>query len=179
MSTIRSYRDLQVWQEAMTLAELCYKRTSGFPHRETYGLHRQIRRASVSVPSNIAEGHSRRTLSAYINHLSIALGSQAELETQIELAHRLVYLKDAEATELLELAGRVGRRLHALIQSLESSKNSVSPPPKHDFGISAPNIKDAIPATPNRELQTRPQKPGPQTPGPRTQHPAPSMEVEH
>ena len=122
MSPIKSYRDLQVWQEAMTLAELCYKRTSSFPARETYGLRSQIRRAAVSVPSNIAEGHSRRTLSTYINHLSIALGSQAELETQIELAHRLVYLKDSEATELLELAGRVGRRLHALMRSLENGR---------------------------------------------------------
>jgi four helix bundle protein len=133
MAEIRSYRDLDVWKEAMTLAELCYKRTSGFPSQETYGLLSQIRRAAVSVASNIAEGHSRRTLSAYLYHLSIALGSQAELETQIELSRRLKYLSESEANEVLELAGRVGRRLHALMRSLEQGKESVypSPSPQH------------------------------------------------
>jgi len=106
----------------MLLAELCYKRTADFPSREMYGLMSQIRRAAVSVPSNIAEGQCRRTLPAYLNHLSIALGSQGELETQIELSRRLTYLTDSEAEEVLELAGRVGRRLHALMRSLEQSK---------------------------------------------------------
>jgi four helix bundle protein len=126
MLPIRSHRDLVVWQEAMALAELCYKRTSNFPALERYGLMSQIRRAVVSVASNIAEGHGRRTLPAYLSHLSIALGSQAELETQIELSHRLVYLNDSEANEVLDLAGRVGRRLHALMRSLEERNGTVS-----------------------------------------------------
>lgn len=121
---IRSHRDLVVWQEAMELAELCYNRTSGFPSHERYGLMSQIRRAVVSVASNIAEGHGRRTLPACLNHLSIALGSQAELETQIELSQRLAYLNDSEAREVLDLAGRAGRRLHALMRSLEGGKGS-------------------------------------------------------
>ena len=103
----------------MKLAELCYSATADFPPRETYGLANQIRRASVSVRSNIAEGHSRRTLQAYLNHLSIALGSQSELETQIELSCRLKLMPKKAADEVLKVAGQVGRMLHALIRSLE------------------------------------------------------------
>jgi four helix bundle protein len=146
----------------MVLAELCYKRTKGFPSHERYGLMSQIRRAAVSVASNIVEGHGRRTLPAYLNHLSIALGSQAELETQIELSHRLVYLSDSEANEVLDLSGRVGRRLHALMRSLENGKGSVSP---------TPQMKRAQPS------------PNPQPPRiphlvPSTQHPAPDTHTE-
>ena len=122
MIAIKSYRDLDVWQEAMKLAELCYERTAGFPSREMYGLVSQIRRAAVSVPSNIAEGHSRRTLQAYLNHLSIALGSQSELETQIELSCRLKFLSEDSAREILQKAEQVGRMLHALMRSLEQKQ---------------------------------------------------------
>ena len=119
MQPIKSYRDLEVWRNAMTLAELCYKAIATYPQREIYGLASQIRRASVSIPSNIAEGHSRRTLQAYLNHLSIALGSQSELETQIELSCRLKLLPKQSADEIMKVAGQVGRMLHALIRSLE------------------------------------------------------------
>jgi four helix bundle protein len=119
MGDIRSYRDLDVWQQAMKLAEVCYHSTQGFPKRETYGLASQIRRAAVSIASNIAEGHSRSTRQAYLNHLSIALGSQSEVETQVELASRLGLIPNEAAQEILALAGQVGRMLHALIASLE------------------------------------------------------------
>ena len=119
---IQSYRDLEVWREAMKLAEVCYEATAAFPTRETYGLASQIRRAAVSVASNIAEGHSRRTLQAYLNHLSIALGSQSELETQIELSRRLKLVSEALAKEILVKAEQVGRMLHALMRSLEHRK---------------------------------------------------------
>ena len=125
---IQSYRDLEVWREAMKLAEVCYEATAAFPARETYGLASQIRRAAVSVPSNIAEGHSRRTLQAYLNHLSIALGSQSELETQIELSQRLKLLPERSAREILQKAEQVGRMLHALMHALEG-KNKQSPAP--------------------------------------------------
>ena len=91
----------------------------GFPKREIYGLSSQIRRAAVSIPSNIAEGHSRSTRQAYLNHLSIALGSQSEVETQVDLASRLSLMPRETAEEILALAGQVGRMLHALIASLE------------------------------------------------------------
>ena len=113
------FEKLEVWQKAMRLAEMCYEKTASFPARETYGLVSQIRRAAVSVPSNIAEGHNRRTLQAYLNHLSMALGSQAEVETQVELACRLKLLPEQPARDILSMAEQVGRMLHALIASLE------------------------------------------------------------
>ena len=147
MSSIRSYRDLRVWQEAMELTELCYKRTAGFPKCEIYGLQSQVRRAAVSVVSNIAEGHSRQSRAAYLNHLSIALGSQAEVETQIELSLRLAYLSDSEAKEILDLAARVGRQLHALMASLGKGRISHSPSSQH----LAPSPKSPAPS-PQKEV---------------------------
>ena len=126
---IRSYRDLEVWQQAMKLAELCYKETEAFPRRETYGMVSQIRRAAVSIASNIAEGNSRRSRQAYLNHLSIALGSQSELETQVELSRRLTLLPDKSGQGILELAEVVGRMLHALIRSLEQKGERLTHPP--------------------------------------------------
>jgi four helix bundle protein len=119
MDTIKSYRDLEVWRTAMELAQRCYEITAEFPKREVYGLASQLRRAAVSVASNIAEGHSRRTRQAYLNHLSIALGSQSEVETQIDLSCRLGFISKQCSEEILLLAGQVGRMLHALVKSLE------------------------------------------------------------
>jgi four helix bundle protein len=116
---IRSYRDLDVWQQAMKLAEVCYDSTEGFPKREIYGLASQIRRAAVSIASNIAEGNSRSTRQAYLNHLSIALGSQSEVETQVDLAARPSLMPNETAEEVLALAGQAGRVLHTLIASLQ------------------------------------------------------------
>ena len=126
---IKSYRDLDVWQQAMKLAEVCYKETDAFPARETYGMANQIRRAAVSIPSNIAEGNSRRTRQAYLNHLSIALGSQSELETQVELSRRLNLFSEKSAQDILGLAEVVGRMLHSLIRSLEQKGEQVTPAP--------------------------------------------------
>jgi four helix bundle protein len=81
MNSIETYRDLEAWQFGMTLVERCYAETKGFPVDERYGLTAQLRRAAISIPSNVAEGACRRTTNAYINHVSIALGSHAELET--------------------------------------------------------------------------------------------------
>ena len=78
----------------MDLAEYCYKATASFPKSELYGLTGQLRRASVSIPSNVAEGHGRRTTKAYLNHVSIAIGSQAEFATCIELAARFGFLDE-------------------------------------------------------------------------------------
>ena len=124
---IRSYRDLEVWQRAMELAEICYDGTARFPARETYGLANQIHRAAVSVASNIAEGHSRRTRQAFLNHLSIALGLQSELETQVELSRRLNLLAEQSARDILKRAEDVGRMLHALMSALE---RKTSPEPR-------------------------------------------------
>ena len=123
---IVSYKDLDGWQKAMELAERCYRITDRFPKAEQFGLTIQIRRAAVSIASNIAEGHNRRTRQAYANFVSIALGSQAELETQLELAVRLGLLDRAAAEPVIALAGDVGRILHGLSRVLESSNRRSS-----------------------------------------------------
>jgi four helix bundle protein len=107
----------------MKLAEMCYEATAQFPPRETYGLVSQIRRAAVSIASNIAEGHSRRTRQAFLNYLSIALGSQSELETQIELSRRLKLIAEGSAKIILKDAEEVGRMLHGLIRRLEQDRS--------------------------------------------------------
>src|SRR5262245_50247748 len=115
--TIQSYRDLDVWYKAMTLVERCYGVMKGFPDHERFGLGAQIRRAAVSVPSNIAEGSCRPTR-AYINHIGIARGSLAELETCLELAVRVGYLERPRVNQLFELAAETGRMLNGLARSL-------------------------------------------------------------
>ena len=114
MAPIRSYRDLDAWKLSMTLAEDCYRFTDQFPKSEIFGLAAHIRKSAVSIPSNVAEGHSRRSRSAFANFVGIAMGSQAELETQIELARRLELGQEQDAIRLLEAAADVGRILHGL-----------------------------------------------------------------
>jgi four helix bundle protein len=121
MAAITSYRDLIVWQKSMALAEQCYAVTDQFPRDERFGLTAQIRRAAVSIPSNLAEGHNRRSRQAFANHVAIALGSQAELETQLQLAVRLRFLSESAASPVLAQASEVGRLLHGLVQSLENT----------------------------------------------------------
>ncbi len=113
------HKRLTVWNKAMDLVELCYRVTSQFPRTEAFGLCSQIRRAAVSIPSNIAEGHNRRSRPSYAQHVSIALGSQAELETQLELAERLGMAMPAELSPVRALAAEVGRALHGLARALE------------------------------------------------------------
>ena len=117
MSTF-TYRDLDVWKQGMDLVERAYQATESFPKSELYGLTSQLRRAAVSIPANIAEGHSRRTTKAYLNHVSVAIGSQAELETHLELSRRLGYLKPQEGSQLTGSAQSVGRLLYGLYRAL-------------------------------------------------------------
>jgi four helix bundle protein len=121
MASIESYKDLIAWQKAMTLASECYRLTTAFPIEERYGLTAQIRRCAVSIPSNLAEGHNRRSRQVFANHVGIALGSQAELETQVALAVRLDFVSQVAAAPVLDLAAEVGRLLHGLVRSLEDS----------------------------------------------------------
>ena len=97
MGEVKSYQDLIVWQKAMDLVTEIYRITKNFPKEEIYGLTNQMRRAAISIPSNIAEGHARKSRAEYIRFLSIAQGSRAELETQILIAVRLGYLADDES----------------------------------------------------------------------------------
>jgi four helix bundle protein len=116
---IRSYRDLIAWQRAMDLVEGVYRVTHSFPKDELYGLTSQLRRAAVSVPSNIAEGQGRGTVGEFIHYLRIAHGSLCETETQILIAQRLSYLNSQQVRALLDLAREVGRLINGLLTSLK------------------------------------------------------------
>jgi four helix bundle protein len=116
---ITSYRDLVVWQQAMELAELVYDLTEAFPRHELFGLTSQMRRAAVSIPSNIAEGTRHRTR-GYLYRVIIALGEHAELETQAILSLRRSYLSSEQMTKFDAMSASVGRLAHALVRSLEA-----------------------------------------------------------
>ena len=103
----------------MDFVERCYQTTAKFPREELFGLPSQIRRAAVSVPSNVAEGYSRRKTRVYLHHVRIALGSHGELETCIEIACRLGLLSSTTAAPLEEHLGSVGKLLYRLHESLE------------------------------------------------------------
>jgi four helix bundle protein len=119
-SMIQSFRDLTVWQKGVDLTVRVYEVTNAFPRSEAFGLTSQIRRAVVSIPSNIAEGKAAGGQN-YPRHLRIALGAEAELQTQIELARRLGLVDDKIASELLQNTAEVGRMLSALLKSLRSN----------------------------------------------------------
>jgi four helix bundle protein len=114
---IQSFRDLQVWQKSMDLAVQIYKATEQLPKSEAYGLTSQVRRAVVSIPANVAEGKAIGGQS-YPRHVKIALGSEAELQTHIELARRLDMLDSKEASQLIQQISEVGRMLTKLLNSL-------------------------------------------------------------
>ena len=117
-SGIRSFRDLDVWQAAMDLVVECYRLTDTFPPSERYGLTSQIRRSSCSIPSNIAEGHNRRATRVYLHHVNVALGSEAELETHLEIAFRLGLVSRERLRTVTEQRAGVGRMLSRLASSL-------------------------------------------------------------
>jgi len=127
---VRSYRDLLVWQDSMELVVRIYRTTSTFPREERYALVDQLRRAAISVPSNIAEGHGRSRTGDYLRYLSVAVGSLHEVETQLQIATRLGYIAGDVEKELLDACDRVGRMLGALIRALRrrlSSRPSPTP----------------------------------------------------
>ena len=116
-----TFHDLRVWQEAMNLTEEIYRATAQFPKHELYGLSSQMRRAAVSVPSNIAEGKGHRSDPEFVRFLFHARGSLLELETQILIARRLQYLPEEKAGELCGHAAAIGRGLNALINRFRAN----------------------------------------------------------
>jgi len=120
----KNYRDLIAWQKAMDLVELVYSETKKFPREEVYALSSQLRRAAVSVPSNIAEGQGRTSSKEFLNFLSMAYGSLREIETQIIIAERLGYLSEDKAQAILDLSGEVGRLINGLSNSLRRRTDS-------------------------------------------------------
>lgn len=118
-SKINSYEDLRVWQDGMLLAEMVYAFCRQLPREETYGLSSQLKRAAVSIPSNIAEGSERNSTKELIQFLYIARGSLAEVRTQVKLAVRLNYL--SELGEWEEICDKLSRSLSNLIKSLRDN----------------------------------------------------------
>ncbi|MDD2921983.1 MAG: four helix bundle protein [Anaerolineales bacterium] len=114
----RNYRDLIVWQNAIKLAKTIYQLTGKFPKQETYALADQIRRAVVSVPSNIAEGQARKSPGDFRRFLHIALGSLAEVDTQLVLAQEFEYLNKQDTESVEEQIQDLRKKLYALINSL-------------------------------------------------------------
>jgi four helix bundle protein len=121
-TAVRSYRDLRVWQEAMDLAEATYRATERFPDQERYGLVTQLRRAAVSVASNIAEGNARST-GDYLRHLLVSSGSLTEIETQFMISGRLGFLPSEQADSLLATCDQIGRMLGGLRKSLRARRS--------------------------------------------------------
>ncbi|ROH97241.1 four helix bundle protein [Microcystis aeruginosa] len=119
-SKIQSYRDLRVWQESVNLAESCYRLTKTFPKEELYGMTTQIRRASVSIAANIAEGYGRKTRGEYIQFLYIAQGSLKELETHWLISQRVELASPQSVNPILNQCESVGRLLLTLIRALEN-----------------------------------------------------------
>jgi four helix bundle protein len=122
--SINSYRDLRVWQDAMTLAESCYRLTRRFPREELFGLTSQIRRSAASVPANVAEGHGREHTGSFVQHLRISQGSLKELETHLLLSERVGILPPADLQPVLTQCESVGKMLRALIRSLQDKSTS-------------------------------------------------------
>jgi len=120
--SIKSYRDLEVWKKAMDLVTECYEMTESFPKKETFGLASQLQRSAVSIAANISEGHARQHTKEFLQSLSIAYGSLAELETHIEIAKRLRYIAADTAVELIDKTSTIGRMLNGLRRSLEKQK---------------------------------------------------------
>ena len=114
----RSYKDLEVWQVSLDLVKAIYQVTGKFPSSERFGLTQQIRRAAVSIPSNIAEGQFRNSPKEFKQFLSIALGSAAELETQLIIAREMDYLSVEESTFLLNILERIMKMLKKLSLSI-------------------------------------------------------------
>ena len=116
---VESYRDLTVWQKAMDLAEMIISLTATLPREQVYGMSAQMQRAANSVPSNIAEGHARNSTKEYLYHISVSLGSIAELETQLMLCGRVKFLSEGEVTKALGISDEVGKMLRGIQRGLK------------------------------------------------------------
>lgn len=136
MRTTKSHRDLIVWQRAMSLVEAVYALSSQFPESERFGLTSQMRRAAVSIPSNIAEGRARSRKKDYLHFLHIALGSSAELETQLEIAFTLSFVSRQSYTDALGQLEETRRMLIAMMIKMKATalvpKLKAHSSPRHD-----------------------------------------------
>ena len=120
---INSYRDLRVWQDAVSLAEVCYRSTREFPREELFGLTSQIRRSAASIAANIAEGHGRENTGSFVQSLRISQGSLKELETHLILAERVGLLRASDLQAVLAQCEGLGKMIRALIRSLQDKSS--------------------------------------------------------
>ena len=118
---MEDYRNLSVWQRSMELVKLVYGLTKQLPREETFALSNQLRRAVVSIPSNIAEGYGRNSKQDYLRFLNIARGSKNEVETQLQICLMLDYLRPEAIAEAQAVYTEVGKMLNALIASIENA----------------------------------------------------------
>ena len=119
LMALQNYRDLEVWQKAMTLAEECYRVTKMFPKEELFGMTSQIRRAAASIPANIAEGQGRQHTKEFLNFLSVARGSLKEIETHLILSQRVGLMTAQQLEPLLKLTDDISRMMSGLRKTLE------------------------------------------------------------
>ena len=119
-----AFKDMKIWELSMTLVEDIYRKTQIFPPHELYGLSSQMRRAAISIPSNIAEGNGRAHSKEYIQFLYLARGSLMELMTQLEIAHRLNYINIEEKTEIYDQCEIILKMLHKLITSIKKKSEN-------------------------------------------------------
>ena len=117
---MQTYRDLIVWQKSLELVEIIYATTQDLPETEKFGLTNQMRRAAVSIPSNIAEGHERQSTKDFAHFLTIARGSAAELETQIIISAKLQFIKRQKTEELLTKTSEIKKMLFSLRKKLQT-----------------------------------------------------------
>lgn len=120
---IKSYKDLLVWQKGMLMTKFIYTETQGFPDSERYGLTNQIRRAAVSVPSNIAEGYGRNSTQDYLRFLRISVGFLYEIQTQLEIAQEQQYLTDPGVIKIVNVANELEKMLVSMIRKISQNRH--------------------------------------------------------
>jgi len=131
MPSLKSYRDLLVWEKGIGMVVIANRATTGLPKSETYGLISQIRRAATSIPANIAEGYGRGSRKEYLQFLMVAQGSLKELETRFIVSEKLAYLTAAQKDRLLSQTDELGRMSGSLIRKLKASSSAPTPYTQH------------------------------------------------
>ena len=126
MSKIKSYKDLLIWQKGIEITDKVYLLTKSFPNEEIYSLTNQIKRATVSIPSNIAEGFGRNSTKSYVNFLKISRGSLYELETQLIIAEKQNFISDLDLLQsIIDLISEEGKMINSYINKIELSNINV------------------------------------------------------
>ena len=127
--TVKNYRDLVVWQKSMQLVKLVYQLVKMLPREETFALSNQMRRAAVSIPSNIAEGYDRNSRKEYVHFLNIARGSNSELRTQLQICVDIGYLTEEDVRDAMETAEEISRMISVIIKKLTPDPCALTPDP--------------------------------------------------